>query len=176
MWHWIRHWSTRDNCSRNWRPDSICHMCWGWNIHWCANGRNKGSSYGLSNASCSIYANTRGSSWQRCLLFALFARRITCSRTICLAGNQTLRHWNFSSVDTGDVMYTWPSPVPIHRVQTNKVFLSMTGDLCRSTCHNKISGDTSPITFPVFVQSKKEQSVFKSTEIKHYEVNRQFHL
>ncbi|RRT50541.1 hypothetical protein B296_00048372 [Ensete ventricosum] len=59
---------------------------------------------------------------------------------------------------TGDIMDAGPSPLFVHRVQPNEVLLGMACDLCRCSRYYKIPRNASPITFTIFIKSKKEQS------------------
>lgn len=161
MWHrvchWTHiHWGTRNHNSRYRGSYTICHMAPCRKTHWGTNCWDKGSSYWLPYRRSAIYANTRRPSWGLRSLFDWFARGTSCRTTICLTSNWSLGCRNVSIANTGDVMNARSPPIFVHWVQTNEVLLCMAGHLCRCSCHHKVSRYTSPVPFPIFVQTKKK--------------------
>ena len=49
------------------------------------------------------------------------------------------------------------------RVKTREVFLSMTCDLSRCSCHYQVTRNTTPITFSIFFQTNKKLAVHEKT-------------
>ena len=159
--HWICHcshvhWCPRNHSSRNRCSDTICHMCCCRKIYRCTNCWDKGSSYWLTYGWSAIHANTRGSRWGLRGLFGGFARGTSCRTTICLTSNWSLGCRNISVANTSDVVNARSPPIFVHWVQTNEVLLCMACHLCRCSRHHKVSWYTSPVAFPIFVQTKKK--------------------
>ena len=161
--HRVRHGShiqrgTRNHGAMNW----ICQMRRWWKINWRADCWNNRPSDWLSHSWRPIHANSCGSNRRLREGFDRFSRSTS---TISLTGDRSLRLWNISAADTGNVMDAWSPPIFVHGVQTNKILLSVAGYLCRSPRHNKIPRNASPITFTVFVQSQEKQPVFWAHEL-----------
>ena len=157
IWHGRHiHWCTRNHCSWDCSSDTVCHVCWGRKIHRSANSWDKGSSYWLTHGWSSIHAHTWWPSWVLRRLFARFSRGTSSTWTISLTSNRSLRCWNVSIVNTGDIMNAWSPSIFVHWVQTNEVLLSMACHLCWRSRNYKVTRYTSPITFPIFVQTEKK--------------------
>lgn len=60
----------------------------------------------------------------------------------------------------GDVKEAGSTATAIEVASSEKVLLSMAGNLRRSSRFDVVFGDSSPITFPYFLQSNQKQLVF----------------